>query len=768
MTMLTKRSRPNRSPPVSARTVPPFALVALLLSAAFGMVSTSHRAFGQNHEDNAANEDAVKKDAAEKDTVKNNAPKKNDKPAEKQSEDAAVLVQVPLPLTGNADQLVQSQIARALKQFQAGARRPTLVLEFRPPADSSGAGSDFGRAHSLAKYLVSENLAQVKTVAYLPSPVEGHAVLPVLACEQIVMAKEAELGNAGVDEPLLDDTIRGAYREFAQRRRTIPVAVALGMLDKELEVFKVSTTDGIRYEPADAVAGLRAQGVVTKEETLFRPGEQHTLSGTEMRFHGFATHLAADKQAAATALGLAPSALRAALVPTDGWRPLRVDLDGPVTNQKVGFIKRTVQDHRKKQDFNLLCLFIHSSGGNVAESVELASFLAGLDKEIRTVAVVQRQALSDAGIVAWACDDLILGDDVTLGGPGEGVLNSKQRESIRAPLEVIATQRQRNWSVPLALVDPKTEVWPYQRPGITDTLYLSPEEWNTLPDKQEWQRGANSVSFQRGLDTKTATEIGLATHVVQNLDEFKSLYHIEGDIPVARSNWALSAVEWLADPRLSALLLFVAMFALMVEFSSPGLGLPGFIALLCFVLYFWSNFLHGNATGLEICLFVAGIVCVLIEIFVAPGTFVFGLGGGLMIVSSIVLASQTFVLPTNIYQLRQMPVSLTILVVGFLGAIAAVAAIRRFLPDTPYFNRMILKPPRHDELEERQAREQLVRWAHLAGKRGTTTTALFPSGKALFGDELVDVVSSGEMINKGASVVVADVIGSRVLVREVS
>jgi membrane-bound ClpP family serine protease len=138
-----------------------------------------------------------------------------------------------------------------------------------------------------------------------------------------------------------------------------------------------------------------------------------------------------------------------------------------------------------------------------------------------------------------------------------------------------------------------------------------------------------------------------------------------------------------------------------------------------------------------------------------------------MIVASIILASQTFVLPTNIYQLRQMPVSLTILVVGMLGAIVAIAAIRRFLPDTPYFNRMILKPPQHEELEERLAREQLVQWAHLAGKRGTTTTALFPSGKALFGDDLVDVVSSGEMIDKGASVMVVDVIGSRVLVREV-
>src|SRR5690606_20498934 len=144
-------------------------------------------------------------------------------------------------------------------------------------------------------------------------------------------------------------------------------------------------------------------------------------------------------------------------------------------------------------------------------------------------------------------------------------------------------------------------------------------------------------------------------------------------------------------------------------------------------------------TGLEIVLFVVGILCVLIEIFVAPGTMIFGIGGGLMVVSSIILASQTFVFPTNAYQLRQAPISLAVFIFGLAGGIVAIGLIRRYLPGTPYFNRMLLKPPAHEEIEERQAREHLVQWAHLSGKRGTTTTALFPSGKALFGDEMVDV-----------------------------
>ena len=679
-----------------------------------------------------------------------------------------VLIQVPLPLTNNVDQLVQGQISRAIKQLSQHAKRPTLILEFRPEAESAGEGSDFGRAHSLARYLVGEELATVKTVAYLPHSVKGHAVLPVLACEQIVMAKNAELGAAGVDEKLLDETMRGAYRDFASRRLTIAPAIALGMLDDELEVVRVTTPDGVRFETGEGVAKLRAEGLANREDTLFRGGEPHVLDGNRMRQYGFATHLAEDKAGLAAALNISPASLRAPLVPDEGWKPIRVEIDGPVNHQKVNWILRVVSDHRKQRDFNLLCIEINSAGGNIHESVRLAQEIADFGKDIRTIAIVRREARADAAIIAWACDDLVMWEGAHIGGQGDGrKVRDREREMLRDPLERIAQLRQRTWSLPLAFVDPNTQLWPYQRMGSNDFLYLSTDEWNKLPEKEDWVRGANMLPSSSGFDAKAATEIGLATHVIHTNEELKSLYHLEGEIKNVRSNWALQAIEWLADPRLSAMLLFVAMFALMIEFSSPGVGVPGFIALLCFVLFFWSQFLHGTASGLEICLFVVGIICVLIEIFVAPGTMVFGLGGGLMIVSSIILASQTFVLPTNAYQLSQMPVSLTVFIVGLTGAFVAVGLVRRYLPDTPYFNKMILQPPGEEELEHRQVREQLVQWAHLSGKRGVTTTALFPSGKALFGDEMVDVVSAGEMIEKGASVVVLDVIGSRVLVREV-
>jgi membrane-bound ClpP family serine protease len=308
------------------------------------------------------------------------------------------------------------------------------------------------------------------------------------------------------------------------------------------------------------------------------------------------------------------------------------------------------------------------------------------------------------------------------------------------------------------------EIAPYVRAASGETRYLSAEEHRQLKDADDWVRAGDALDISSGLKGAKAVEIGLAQGTINNLDELKSRYSFE-DLRPVRPNWALEAIEWLADPRIAGLLLFVGWFALMIELSTPGVGLPGFISAVCFVLYFWSQFLNHTAGWLEILLFVMGVACICIELFVVPGTGIFGIGGGVMIVVSIFLASQTFIIPGNAYQMRQLPISMMMVAIGAAGGVASIWVIRRFLPHTPYFNRMLLPPPEGEQLEEIQRRESLVAWGHLAGKRGVTTTQLTPSGKARFGDEVVDVISDGDLIPKGTAVYVAEVLGNRVLVK---
>src|SRR5262249_19725741 len=141
------------------------------------------------------------------------------------------------------------------------------------------------------------------------------------------------------------------------------------------------------------------------------------------------------------------------------------------------------------------------------------------------------------------------------------------------------------------------------------------------------------------LTSKRAEELEVAAHVVASFDEFKQLYGFNSDIRTAEPNWALELVEALSSPALAVLLLFIVIVGIYVELHSPGTGIGGFVAALVFLLFFWSNFLNGTAGWLEVLLFLGGIFCLLLEVLVIPGFGIFGLGGGVMILASLVLAS---------------------------------------------------------------------------------------------------------------------------------
>jgi membrane-bound ClpP family serine protease len=167
-------------------------------------------------------------------------------------------------------------------------------------------------------------------------------------------------------------------------------------------------------------------------------------------------------------------------------------------------------------------------------------------------------------------------------------------------------------------------------------------------------------------------------------------------------------------------------------------------------------------------LFVAGVCCILLEIFVIPGFGIFGLGGGALVLASIVLASQTFVIPHDEYQFGQLRNSMLVIACTGVGILVAGFLLQKWLPHTAYGSRIILAPPADEEAEAIHHREMLMNLGDLLGQHGTTTTPLFPGGKARFGDDVIDVLSDGDVIERGKTVEVVEVRGNRVVVREVS
>lgn len=689
-------------------------------------------------------------------------------PAQTPPPDAAYLIRVPIPIAGEADTRLKAMIGELLARWQDVAGRPTLVLEFGGGDEGEQRASQFERALSLARFLASEKLSRVRTVAYLTGPVRGHAVLPVLACEQIVAHPDADLGQAGLADDALDPTVRSGYVEVAQRRRTIPTPLVLGMLDPQLAVSRVQTQDGTRFVLAEELSELQGQAAVRSVEQVVPAGQLALLSGTELRVkYNLATHLVRDRLQLASALQLPVGSLEEDPTLGAGRRAVRVDLSGPIKADTVNWVERGIREQIERQQVNFVCLVIDSPGGSPTDSMRLATYLAGLNPaEVRTVAFVGSEARADAALVALACDQLLMTESAVLGGPGARRIGDRQLEALGTAVRELARAKGIGWSLPLAMIDPDLTVQRWTRPGTGEVRYLGEQELAEQEHPQDW-RAEGEIETQNGVRGREAVEWRLARFTIADWEDLKRLYHFESELAMLQRNWAHDVVEFLASPRIAGLLLFVAWFTLMIELSSPGVGLPGFASAVCFVLFFWSNFLHGTAGWLEVLLFLTGIVCLALEVFVLPGLGAFGIGGGLLIIASILLATQTFVIPGNPYQWSQLPKSLFLLAAAGGGVLAALLVARRLVTDAPFFRRVALETPDPQQLEQMRYQESLVHFDHLLGQQGVTITQLTPSGKTRFGDERVDVISEGDVIPRGADVVVVEVRGNEVVVRPV-
>ena len=698
-------------------------------------------------------------------------------------------IRLTLPIRDSADRVVKRMVQQILDEQPVGVERPVIVFEFWSPDGNDVSGSEFERSLSLARFLTSSNLERVRTVAYIPERATGHAVLVALACEEIIMGEDAILGEAGINETNVAPTVRGAYTEISRRRRTVPEAIALGMLDAELQISRVTTASGDLFAWPEELQRIRDNRADIQEiETLIPAGKMGRFRGDELRELGIASYLADDHDALASVLKIPADQLD--FDPSMGgqWKAIQVELSGPINGGSVDRIIKTISRARDSATAaNFVCVRIDSPGGSPADSVRLGGFLADLDpSQVRTVAYIPREARGDAMVVAAACDQIVAHPDARLGGSGAASIREQDVEDLRKAIEKIAQQKSRSWSVVAAMIDPGLDVYRFSRAGTDESVFLSTAEFegrfdDTVavadPDNNandplrqgRWVRGAPITQEGRVLevDGRQAEQYGLVRYLVDEFAEFRQLYQLDDDPELIGPNWAFELIDALASPELASILLFVGAFALIAELSSPGIGLGGFLSAVCFMLYFWANFLNGTAEVLEILLFLAGVTFIIVEIFVIPGFGVFGLGGGALILLSLVLAVQTFVVPTNEYQYQQFSKSMLMLGAAGMGVFVGMVVLRKYLAHTPFLGRVMLMPPADDEREELSRRESLVDYEHLFDQVGRARTQLTPSGKAMFDDELVDVISDGQLIPKGAEVRVIEVIGSRVVVEPV-
>jgi len=669
------------------------------------------------------------------------------------------------------------QIVDRSASAEQGAR-PILVFEFLPGETAPGS-SGVGACYDLAN-VISKDLAGAKlTVAYVPQPLRGYAVLPAVACTEIVMGSTASLGPITPEGEPFDTAFREPVRFLAVRKTRDP-DLLLGMLDRDADLRLVHTADkAVHYVLAVNMKEFLKSHHVVDDQPAWDAGQRGVLTARRAREEGFCKRTA-DSPAELTSIYQIGG--RAAIEdPTLGQsiRPAWIKLEGLLDTVIVSSLTRNIEQARQEKK-NLLIIEINSPGGMESVGDRLADLVSAI-KDMKTVAYVDDRATGVAALIPLACRDIVFKKGARMGDVRQTIsarngqlhdLNDVVRASLANKAAFWAREKGHPEAVAVAMVDADAEIVEAKdaQTGASKLLLRSVVE----SDRGRYQviqtrKDPGSLLTIRAED---AASYGMG-QVVNDNDELKRLYGLTGQaIRIDGPGWVDSLVTILTDPYVSWLLLFIGGFMLVIEFKLPGIGLPAIISALAFLLFFWSHYLSGTADQLEIILFLIGLVCLALELFVFPGFGVFGMSGILLMLCSIVLASHTFIWPTQDYEYQEMGHTL-LQVTGMLAAVGGCAMVlARYFPSLPFFNRLVLKPEPWTTVEAEDAQGRPILEGHeslvfLIGETGRTTSPLRPAGKARFGNMLIDVTATGVFVEPDSLVEVVDVQGSRVMVKRV-
>jgi len=446
-----------------------------------------------------------------------------------------------------------------------------------------------------------------------------------------------------------------------------------------------------------------------------------------------------------------------------------IGMESLVRKTKFEFIQRIIK--KAEKDKASAIIFDLNTPGGIAWYTEEIMLSDLQNLRVPTYSYVNPKAMSAGALIAIATDYIYMHEPSTIGaaapvmGNGQDIpeaMLKKVLSDIVSTADNVARLKGHDPAIAKAFIDTKAELT-IEVPVITNEGRLTRE--NAFePDTENDLLVLNAWEATQVINGKKIFAKGLAT----SLDDLVKKAKLKGDIITAKPLGFELVGDWIV--KLAPWLLLFGIAGAYMELKVPGFGLPGFVSLICFSLFFFGHNVAGYMAGFEaIGVFILGLILLILEIFVFPGLLIFGLVGVFCIIGSLVYS---MVDPLNLNWDGSVNFEalgtllgdpLMNIIIAFGGAFIVALFLMRFMSTMPMTRWLVLNEVQSHGPALKKSEEQ-DQSSSLAGSTGTAATDLKPSGSAVINENRVDVVSSGAFIDAGSEIIVTKHEGSRVVV----
>jgi membrane-bound serine protease (ClpP class) len=449
------------------------------------------------------------------------------------------------------------------------------------------------------------------------------------------------------------------------------------------------------------------------------------------------------------------------------------------------------------EEADYLIYEIDTYGGMVQSAVDISDeLMIELGKEAHTVAYVNTKALSAGAMISVSCRDIVMRDNATLGdcapvmlgGKLEGVEREKVESFIRDGIFARAAETNGYPAAVLkAMVTMQREVYRVknleksQAEGEDVYEFFDGDALPKDPNKYDLDNKVLEVTSDElvTLTASKALEWGVARAVVRDRDgvlEFLAKRDgVTFEPPVVlQTSWSEEMVRKINHPAVIGVLFMIALLGVYVELNTPGLGLPGLVAVICFAVMIGSKYLVGMANWVEVALFIVGIILLMVEFFVLPGFGIAGFSGIMCIL--VGLFGMLIKNPPGRLPWPDGPENWDLFIggvlglsFGFFGFVVLAWLLTKYVPKLQFLSGLILVPTAAKQGTEMEVSMTVPPESETAGLKvgdvGEVVSTLRPTGKAEFGDAVVDVVAEAEFLDRGTKVEIIEIHGNRVVVK---
>lgn len=422
----------------------------------------------------------------------------------------------------------------------------------------------------------------------------------------------------------------------------------------------------------------------------------------------------------------------------------------------VYVVRRGVKE-AMAENADLLILDMKTDGGRVDVTEEIIQIISQFKG--RTVTYVNDRAFSAGVFIAVATQEIYMAPQSVIGAAapimmspgGTGVekvpdtVEAKMTSAIRALVRVQAEKNGHNVEVIEAMIDKTREL-------TLDGEVLN-KEGNilTLTDRQ--------AAKEYGNPPKPL----LSSGTVESLEALLARLGFAGAQRVGIEPTGAEKIgTWIN--AIGPLLLIIGMVGLYVEFKTPGFGVPGIVGIAAFALYFFGGYVAGLSGAGWVVVFVVGLILVGLELFAFPGTFIAGVSGAVLMLAAIVMAMvDKYPGAPNLPTMPQLSLPLRDISLAIAVSFVLALLLARFFPKTTLFRSLVSQTASGVSSVSAQEEQQEAR----IGQLGVTISQLYPGGKARFGEQTLDVLTEGELVEKGRRVRIIGHTGADAVVQEV-